>query len=398
MKKLWIVLFLFCTNSFANICVEINLPENDKYEFDDGLRIESFDGVSIAANILTPKNTTGEYPTVIFVNSWMLEEHEYLRQAVELAKKGYQVLSYSTRGWGCSEGTVDVIGPKDVKDLSIIIDWLYENTNIDKDNVGIAGISYGGGMTLMALAKEPRIKTGFAMSAWASLYEAMFHQDTARIFWSSVLMSTGAILGRVDDVLKDKFKKLVLSRGKGEVMKWANERSPIEYIEEVNKRNTPVYISNNFGDNLFQPNNVMRYFDRLTSPKILDLNQGTHASGELTGLFTVSNYTFNKLHDWFDYWLMDKKKESTLIFNRVNIQTDIEHRRESIDVKDIIKTKSEIFHLNPVKIFNGEMTKAKREFLKPIKSKISSGLDTFASTGIPLISAIIELLLLDKLF
>lgn len=391
MMRKWI--FFFCimtTNVFANICLNINLPENDIYNFRDEIKIKSFDGINIAANLFTPKYLNTKLPTVIFVNSWTLEEHEYTKQAIEFVKKGYQVLSYSTRGWGCSDGYVDVIGPKDIEDLKSVVDWLYDNTNIDKERLGIAGISYGGGMTLMALAKEPRIKTGFAMSAWASLYEAMYHQETPRLFWSSVLMATGFLLGRIDDTLKENFKKLLKSDDKAEIKKWADERSAMSFIDEINKRNVPVYISNNFGDNLFQPNNVIRFYNKLTTPKILDLNQGTHATGELTGLFTVSNYTFKRLHAWFDYWLKNKTQKSSLVLNRINVETDLKHERDIMnsDISPDHK-KNKKFYLWPRNKSNDGLV-LEKYIEKEKVDTIYSGRDTFASTGIPLLSALVD--------
>ena len=377
--------FFFVNNSFSKVCFSLKPIDETDFNFNDDIEIESFDGVKLAANIFTPKNKPAPYPTIIFVNSWTLDEHQYIKQAKQLVKKGYQVFSYSTRGWGCSGGYINVIGPKDVKDLGIIVDWLEDNTKVDSKNIGMAGISYGGGMTLMGLAKESRIKTGFAMSAWGSLYEAMYHQETPRLFWSSALMGTGFLLGRVDDVLKEKFKKLIFSKDTRAVQEWANKRSPIQYVDEINKRKAPVFISNNLGDNLFQPNNVWRFFKKLKGPKVLDLNQGTHATGELSGLFTVSNYTFKRLHVWFDYWLRNKKEKSPLQLNMINIQTDLKHKRERLSEEDSKNAPVLSLVLNERKLLSGKMIPKKLG-----RDTIYSGLDTFASTGIPLISAIVD--------
>lgn len=393
-KKLFMFFVCFYTHVFANICFTLKLPDQSEFEFEDNIQIESYDGIKIAANLFTPIYTKKRLlPTIIFVNSWTMEEHQYIKQATALVKKGYQVFSYSARGWGCSEGLANVIGPKDVKDLSKVIDWIYENTNVDKANIGIAGISYGGGMTLMALAKEPRIKTGFAMSAWASLSEAMYHQESPRIFWSSMLMGTGLLLGRIDERLKDNFKKLIFGKDedKVDVLEWADVRSPIKYISEINKRSAPVYIANNLGDNLFQPNNVIRYFKKLTSPKILDLNQGTHATGELSGLFTFGNYTFKKLHSWFDYWLKDETENTDLVMNSISMQRDLSDERDIIKEDKFFKGDVQRFYLGARNMLaSGDLTVERSLNNKRTINTIRSGLDTFASTGVPLISAIID--------
>lgn len=387
--RILVVLLFFTTHTFAKICLSLNPRPSEVYQFYGDVEVESFDGTMIAANLITPMKIEGNLPTIIFVNSWSMEEHQYMKQAIRFAKKGYQVLSYSTRGWGCSEGYVDVIGPKDIKDLHRIVDWLYENTNIDKTKLGITGLSYGGGMTLMALAKEPRIKVGFAMSAWGDLYEAMYHQESHRSFWSSMLMTTGFMLGRIGEDLKRKYRDLRADRNQLEVRNWADERSPLHHIKEINKRKVPIYISNNLGDNLFQPNNVIRLFKQLEGPKILDLNQGTHATGEIMGLFTVSNYTFNKLHTWFDYWLKGQKSDSTLKFNQINYQVDLKHDRDSVSLESMLQQKSKKFFLHPRDRREGSL---KDDIYGHgyVVNKIRSNSDTFASTGIPFLSALID--------
>lgn len=383
------LLFLSSLSLQANICVEVELPESDSFSSKSNILINSFDNVKISANLLTPKNSNKKHPTIIFVNSWMLEEHEYIFQATKLARKGFQVLSYSTRGWGCSGGTINVVGPKDIKDLGVVIDWLEASTDVDSKNIGIAGISYGGGITLMALAKEPRIKTGFAMSAWGSLSDALYGNNTPRKFWGALLVYGGVFFGNLGEDVESMFDDLMNHRNIKNVMNWAKIRSPITYIEELNKRRPPVYISNNFGDNLFQPNNVLNYYAKLKGPKILDLNQGTHASGELTGLFSSNNYTFKKLHHWFSYWLMNIQNEEEIKLNTVNIQTDVNHSRETFSGlmdKQITKMK---LNLHPNIVNNGSLRLYPYSGRRVVE-RFRTSLDTDASTGIPLISALID--------
>ena len=73
------------------------------YQYQDGLRISSHDGVRLAASVFTPHGASAanSAPAVVFVNSWALEHHEYLAQAAKLADKGYVVLSYVQRGLAC---------------------------------------------------------------------------------------------------------------------------------------------------------------------------------------------------------------------------------------------------------------------------------------------------------
>ena len=75
-------------------------PQSSAYTTDDDIEITADDGITLAANIFVPNGLEGLAPAVIFINSWGLNEYEYLQQAADLAEKGYIVLSYSSRGWG----------------------------------------------------------------------------------------------------------------------------------------------------------------------------------------------------------------------------------------------------------------------------------------------------------
>lgn len=383
-----IISLLFISNlTQANVCVEIPNFETQNYTFQDDIDINVDDGVKIHGNLFKPK-LSGKLPLVIFVNSWVLEEHEYFKQAKLLAEKGYIVFSYSTRGWGCSGGKVDVIGPRDIQDLETVLDWLESNTAVDSKNIGMSGISYGGGMSLMAAAKVKRIKTVAAMSAWGSLTDAIYGKNTPRQFWASALIATGAIFGEVDFKLLSLFRSLITHENTGPAIAWAKERSPVEFIDEVNRRQVPIYISNNFGDNLFQPNNILDYFKKLKVPKILDLNQGTHASAEATGLIFGRNFSFNRMQSWFDFWLKGEQ-QNNLVFNQISMQTDLKHEREYQASENFYENRTIKFQLGHRGFFShGSLNLDKSE--KDNIDTVYSGLDTRATSGIPVLSAIID--------
>lgn len=87
-------------------------PESDAFTTDDDIVITASDGISLSANIFVPTELNGLAPAIIFINSWAMTEYQYLEQAEDLAKEGYIVLSYASRGWGTSDGLVDRRGPK----------------------------------------------------------------------------------------------------------------------------------------------------------------------------------------------------------------------------------------------------------------------------------------------
>lgn len=73
-------------------------PQSSAYTTYDDIEITADDGITLAANIFVPNGLEGLAPAVIFINSWGLNEYEYLQQAADLAEKGYIFLSYSSRG------------------------------------------------------------------------------------------------------------------------------------------------------------------------------------------------------------------------------------------------------------------------------------------------------------
>jgi predicted acyl esterase len=115
------------------------------------------DGTGLAG-ILTQPSTPGPHPAIVFISSWGLPDFEYYDQAQTFAAEGYIVLEYDPRGFYNSGGTIDVASPQDVADVSTMITWLLTNTSANPSEIGVGGISYGAGLSLLAAAQDPRIK------------------------------------------------------------------------------------------------------------------------------------------------------------------------------------------------------------------------------------------------
>mgnify|MGYP002150960966 CR=1 FL=1 len=376
----------------ANICLSIDLPNSHQYTIDSNIEIISSDGVTLAANIFTPTTAPSPdgYPAIIFVNSWMLDEHEYLIQASQFAKKGYIVLSYTSRGWGCSGGEIGMSGPTDTADITAIVDWLEAKTDTDMNNIGISGMSYGAGLSLAGLALEPRLKTAVAMSAWGSVEQILYAQETPHLFWGAFLVASGTLTATIPPAIIENFTNMVSHKNIDSAIKWTKAISPINSIDLINERNAPVYIANNFGDNMFPINDILTYYSQLTVPKRLDINQGMHASGEVIGLLGVPNYTWDNAHDWFDYWL---KGEATGIMDRpsVTMERDLSTERDEFSNWPIPETETKTFYFGARGLLkNGKLRETPYKPWWPKINTIFSGLDSGASTGIPILSALID--------
>ncbi|EAT13043.1 predicted acyl esterases [Oceanobacter sp. RED65] len=369
-------------------------PKSDAYTTDDDIEIIADDGVNLSANIFVPNDINGQAPAIIFINSWGLNEYEYLKQAGELAEKGYIVLSYSTRGWGTSGGQINTAGPKDMADLSNVIDFLIANYPVDPNNIGSAGISYGSGISLLGAAHDDRIKAVSAMSSWGDLVDALYGNNTPRLVWGEILTLTGDLLGDMDPIVNqhwDDIKNQNLANIPT-VKDWASIRSPINYVQQLNENNTAVYLGKAYGDNLFQPNTLLDMFSQLTGPKHIDLVPGTHATAELLpSLVGIGdNLIWENTYKWFDIHL---KGESNDLSNAkpLNMRIKFEGRYESFDDYPIAETRNTDLYFHPRSTFDtGDLETYSYDAWFGKDNTINAWAGTLFSTQIPLLSQLLE--------
>ncbi|WP_158527325.1 CocE/NonD family hydrolase [Pelagibaculum spongiae] len=291
-----VALFFFCQISLA----ETNTKS--LYSYQEDVVVTSADGIRLSANLRLPTSGQASYPAVIFFSSWALTEHQYEHPAAFLAKRGYIVLAINSRGFHTSEGTININSDQEMADASAAIDWLEQNTPVEVGNVSLAGISYGAGIALKAAALEPRVKTVIAMSGWASLYQSLYRHETPRTAWTDFLINSGKLTGNLSSEVKSNYQNLLNIQNVSETIAWADYRSPASYIDQLNQRNVPVFISNNFQDNLFQPNQMLDFYQQLTTPKHLELNQGLHGVGEGGAMAGIVNSLWVNAFNWLDYW------------------------------------------------------------------------------------------------
>jgi dipeptidyl aminopeptidase/acylaminoacyl peptidase len=164
-------------------------------------------GTVLKANVVTPAGADGtrSYPLIVLPTSWGLPQVEYLAQAQKLANSGYVVVSYNARGFWQSGGEIEVAGPPDIVDASKVIDWALANTPADAQKVGMAGVSYGAGISLLAAAHDKRIKAVAALSGWADLIESIYSGRTQHAQAAALLDGAGTLTGRPSAELQQIF-------------------------------------------------------------------------------------------------------------------------------------------------------------------------------------------------
>ena len=363
--------------------------ESELYTSDDNIQILAYDGTTLEANIFVPTQAAENYPAIIFINSWGMNEYQYLVEAARFAEQGYLVLSYSTRGFGESGGTIATAGPEDIRDVSAAIDFLAHNYPVDLNRIGVSGISYGSGISLLSAAADDRISAVVAMSTWGSLTESLYGQSTPRLIWGGLLTGIGYLTGEPSDEIAINYLDLLRQERIDEITAWADIRSPLSYLDQLNRRQVPVYLANNFGDNLFQPNSVLALYRALEGPKKLDLSQGTHAVGEVLGMGKETHRIWKNAHDWFDHYLKGED-------NGINEQTSVAMEVKFGDYEPLESWPSaavgaQTLYLHEKELDgDGDMKASPYSPWWPKNDYFYSGLDTLASSGIPLLSYFIE--------
>ncbi|MCX4531610.1 prolyl oligopeptidase family serine peptidase [Streptomyces sp. NBC_00841] len=268
-------------------------------------------GITLKGNVFTPAGAkAGEkHPLIVLPTSWSMPQIEYLAQAQQLADSGYVVVSYTSRGFWLSGGKIEVAGPPDIADVSAVIDWALDRTPADPQRIGMGGVSYGAGISLLAAGHDKRIKAVVALSGWADLIDSIYSGRTQHLQAAALLGGAGLLTGRPSDELNETLTDFLGSNlaKEQDMIAWGKKRSPATYLDEINANGAAVMMGNAWGDTIFPPNQYAAFFEKLSGPKRLEFRPGDHATAEATGLLGLPNDTWTDAHRWFDRYLKGER-------------------------------------------------------------------------------------------
>lgn len=233
----------------------------------------------------------------------------------QLARAGYVVLSYTSRGFGDTPGQVDLMGPKEQQDLLDAVDWLNDPGNavtrgaVEPDNIGQVGASYGGFHAwFLARSGHPAVRTTVPIATATDLYEAIVPSDVAMLVWANGFYVSG--YRPDDDNYSQTFHRVVAELNTG-----VNNRDVREVMQAraVKRRwsnvRVPVFIIQGINDSLFPANQAMEAYEELT-------RRGVQARLYLGGIGhppAVSkgaevDRVFDQVRQWLDLQLKSDKK------------------------------------------------------------------------------------------
>ena len=168
-----------------------NLPEAHLINY------RSFDGTIISAYLWLPFNLmrNRQAPAVVLPHGGPIGQtiDDFNRTAAALSSRGYVCIAPNVRGstgYGTAfqKANIKDLGGGDLQDEVYAASFLIATGYVDAKQIGIAGGSYGGYMTLMALAKTPDV--------WAAGVDSF-----GIVNWSTTLKNEDAFLKEYDKAL-----------------------------------------------------------------------------------------------------------------------------------------------------------------------------------------------------
>jgi len=165
---------LLLTLTFANVATAAsNISVSEE-------RINGAGSVTLDTSLYLPEKRPA--PAILLAHGFTGDKNSVAGQAKVLAEHGYVVLTWTARGFGKSTGEISMDSPTgEVADVSKLIDYLSQRPEVIQQSkgdplVGIAGDSYGGGISLMTAGYDHRIDAVAANITWNNLNQVLFPQ------------------------------------------------------------------------------------------------------------------------------------------------------------------------------------------------------------------------------
>lgn len=230
----------------------MSVPTSTPLDAKGNGQVTSFDGTKVTIHWFPkPGLAPGEQaPTVLMGPGWSLGGDTNTEQTdangallsvygvniPSLHQQGYNVLTWDPRGFGTSDGTVEV-DSKDFegKDVQRLLSWVAAQPQAELDSkgdprVGMVGGSYGGGIQIITAAIDCRVDVIVPEIAWHSLGTSLYKSETVKQGWAGLLYAAAAgrdldphirasyDAGTASGVLSPDDRQWFLDRGPGDLM------------------------------------------------------------------------------------------------------------------------------------------------------------------------------------
>lgn len=291
------------------------------------LWIPSFDGTRLRATWFLPEGP-GPFPVVLRTHGWAQQRDVAPTPTITaLLERNYAVLTWDSRGFGESEGLVELNSPDfEVRDVRALLDWVAARPDVAFEvpgdpKVGMSGVSYAGGIQLLAGAFDPRLDALAPEITWNDLRHSLGPNGVLKTGWVALLYGAGLVsgyTGTYDPQKPDRFypnsegmdplvtrwlgESLAENRLSSAAEEALAQRSIATYLDAVEDF-PPTMLYQGWRDTLFTPNEAVWTFEKLRErgfKTCLLLHGGGHGY-ETPG----EDHVRESLLDFLDYYILE---------------------------------------------------------------------------------------------
>src|SRR3954465_2026500 len=245
--------------------------------------------------------------------------------ARELASHGYVVLPYSSRAFGKTPGEVDLMGPKETRDLLDAVHWLNNPASpvvggmVTHNRIGQFGGSYGGAHAwALARSGDPAVRTVIPTATWSDIYSALLPNNVELLAYVNGFFATGwnptaQPINNQELSTQNNYSQNMLrwiaeantGAGLDDLKQGATSRSVDGHYNQVK---IPVFIVQGLNDGLFSANQAIDAYQALRErhhpvPARLYLGGIGHPPSESSLDSPEAKHVEIEVLAWFDHYL-----------------------------------------------------------------------------------------------
>jgi esterase/lipase len=255
------------------------------------------DGTSIAYDLYEPDGSApaGGWPGVVVLHGLGGSKDQMAPVATVLAAHGYAALAYSARGQGTSTGDLELAGPNEISDERAMESYFAGLPEVSNADIGVWGISYGGGQAWDGLAAGIPYKAAEVVETWTDLYSALWPQDVAK---SGIVLGFAKSVEARSPLIASLESDAVHSTNLAKIKALAAARSSYAALPTIK---TPVYMFQGRVDYAFDVTQAANGFSRAGGAKHLYIGQFGHAPSTFPGPDFA--YVLTQGLAWYDHYL-----------------------------------------------------------------------------------------------
>ncbi len=247
--------------------------------------VQSFDGIHITTHFYPAAGLEpgDKAPTILIGHGWAGSGAAASGAPAPFIADGYNVVTWDARGFGTSEGIVQIDDPRfEARDVSALIDFIAEQPEAQLDKpgdprVGMSGGSYGGGIQFITAARDKRVDVIAPTIPWHNLLESLYPRQSVKAGWDLTLIGAGIPTATVPQGYFDPagipnqggqsdhfYNSVVGGLATGaipeEEIPWFQKHGP-DYL--LKKIDIPIFIAQGTVDTLFDLTQAHRNYEAL---------------------------------------------------------------------------------------------------------------------------------------